>query len=156
MNDEKQTILDALYTWIHQRPRLEYGNYGEPTSYRAELRSIQKDLHHARLLLRSVELSSITAEELKAAFSAFSGRMEWDGKQLSYTTGQYWPTEYRRVVCAIAVSALWAHKRTHCMPEPTGKDAHGSPLYNGLSAGEWLRKQFRKEYGKGIQERWFN
>ncbi len=155
-NNEKQTILNALYSWIHQRPGLEYGNYGEPKSYRAELRGIQKDLHDARLLLRAVELSSITADELKEAFRAYSGRMTWDGKKLDYCTGQYWPTEYRRVVCAIAASALWAHKRAHCMPTPTGQDQYESPTYDGLSAGEWLRKKFRQEYGKGIQKRWFD
>lgn len=160
-NNEKQTILNALYAWIHQRPGLDYGNYCEPKSYRAELRSIQKDLHDARLLLRSVELSSITADELKEAFRAYSGRMTWDGKKLDYCTGQYWPTEYRRVVCAIAASALWEHKRWKCMPAPDRiehkpEDGYVPETYHGLRARDWLRMQFRKEYGKGIQERWFN
>lgn len=25
-----------------------------------------------------------------------------------------------------------------------------------LNAGQWLRRQFRREYGRGIATRWFN
>ena len=146
----KHQVLDALYAWIRQRPGLDYGNYGDPVSYRAELRQIQKDLHHARTLLRGVELSSISGEQLLAAFRAYCGRMTWRDGHLAYCTGQYWPTEYRKVVAAIAAEALWEYTRSHCMPQPVGDTAHG------LSAGEWLRQSFRKEYGKAIQSRWFD
>lgn len=165
MTNEKQRIIEALYAWIAQRPGLDYGNYGNPTSYRAEVRSIGKDLQHARQLLRAVELSGITADELKAAFSAFSGRMTWDGKQLDYCTGQYWPTEYRKVVCAIAAQALWRYKADTCMPTPTGKtyvhdeagkELYSHNLYDGKRAGDWLRRSFLREYGRSIQTRWFN
>ena len=58
----KQAIITALESWIKQRPGLEYGNYGDPVSYRAELRGITRDLQQARTLLRHVELSGITGE----------------------------------------------------------------------------------------------
>lgn len=156
----KNQLLEALYAWIRQRPGLEYGNYGDPASYRAELRGITKDLHHARQLLRSVELSSISGEELLKAFSAYGGRMTWDGNKLDYCTGQYWPTEYRKVVCAIAAEALWTHKRNHCMPQPVlmhnSETGETVERYQDLRAGDWLRRSFRREYGKAIQARWFN
>ena len=41
----KQQIIDAMRTFINQRPGLEYGNYGDRTSYQSEMRSITKDLH---------------------------------------------------------------------------------------------------------------
>ena len=47
----KQTIIDALHQWIAQRPGLEFGNYGDVSSYRAEMRSIGKDLQHARAMV---------------------------------------------------------------------------------------------------------
>jgi len=78
--DKKQAIIGALYTFIGQRPGLEYGNYGEPVSYRAEVRSIGKDLTQARQLLRYVELrASITADDiieasLRASFKREFGR----------------------------------------------------------------------------------
>jgi len=92
---DKQQIITALYAWVAQRPGLEFGNYGDVKGYRAELRSITRDLQDARTLLRAVELSGITGEELAQAFGrAYSGRLSWDGKRLDYCTGQYWPTEY--------------------------------------------------------------
>ena len=70
----KSTILAALDAWIRQRPGLEFGNYGDWTAYRSEVRSIGKDLQHARALLRYVEWhDSITAEMILNA--ARSGRL---------------------------------------------------------------------------------
>lgn len=163
--NERVNIIAALYRWIAQRPGLEFGNYGNVPAYRSELRSITKDLHHARTLIRAVELSSISAEDITRAFHrAFSGRLTWNGIALEYCTGQYWPTEYRRAVCAVMASALWEHKREHCMPAPTYKH-YGSAtdhpmqtvaLYDGKRAGDWLRAKFRQQFGRGIASRFFN
>lgn len=167
---KKQEIIAALEAFIKQRPGLEYGNYGEPRSYRAELRSIGKDLKHARELLRAVEHSAITAEQLIAAFSAaFSGRLSIKeelthvvrntpaGKiitteerrvRLDYCTGQYWPTEYRRAVCAVCASALWNFKREELNAQTDNRE------YGSL--GDEVRAYFRRSFGRGIQSRWFN
>lgn len=164
--DEREQILTALAAWIAQRPGLEYGNYGDPKSYRAELRSITKDLHQARTLLSAVRWrTSIGADELKAAFhGAFSGRLSWledkaatrasekygrGGRygKLEYCTGQYWPTEYRRAVCAVLASALWDYARANL---PDGE------IVGGVSRGDRLRNGFRKEFGRAIASRWFN
>ena len=133
-------IIAALSRFIAQRPGLEFGNYGDVTSYRAEIRSIARDLRDARALLRAVRLSGITGQALAEAFPrAFAGRLSWDGKALDYCTGQYWPTEYRRAVCAVLARALWDYYRD------------GMPPGSGLQ----LRAMFRKEYGRGIASRWF-
>lgn len=138
---ERENMLAALGAFMRQRPGLEYGNYGDPRSYRAELRSIARDLDDARRLLRSVELSSMTAETLRDAFPrAFSGRLSWDGARLSYCTGQYFPTEYRKAVCAVLARALWAHYR--------GED--------GAISADGLRAMFRRTYGRGLASRWFS
>ena len=192
MKPTKEQIIELLYAWIHQRPSLEFGNYcsgwndtAGRAAYRAEVRSIGKDLQHARQLLRAVELSSITGEDLAESFRAHSGRlslqyragkvMQWvnvsdlpadypfaDDSQfrLDYCTGQYWPTEYRRAACAVLASALWAHKRDHCMP--TGELVHNSETgetferYNGMRAGDYIRAKFRREFGRAIASRWFD
>ncbi|HEY4356011.1 MAG TPA: hypothetical protein VGN16_09710 [Acidobacteriaceae bacterium] len=196
--NERAQIIQALRTWINQRPGLDYGNYGDPVSYRAEMRSITKHLHHARALLRYVEMrESITADMLKAAFKgAFSERLQWQEEyrceecdaifwsdnnrspgttgacrcneigraphriptgrgRLDYCTGQYWPTEYRRAACAVLASAIWYWWREECMPEPTTVD-DGNKRYDNLSAGDFLRRNARREFGRGIQSRWFN
>ena len=114
----KQKIIDALYTFAQKRPQLEYSNYGDFSSYSQESRAITKDLHHARALLRKVELSGISAEELlEASKEAFSGRLEItatdDGlAKVSYCVGQYFPTEYRKAVAAVCARALWNYWKT--------------------------------------------
>ena len=137
---EKTAIVDALYQWIGQRPGLDYGNYGDPKSYRSEVRGITAQLHDARDLLRFVAQSpSITADDLKEAFGrGFSGRLSWNGTKLDYCTGQYWPTEYRAAVCGVLANALWAYFRE---PESTGDS---------------IRAAARRNFGRGIQSRWFN
>lgn len=114
---ERDAILTALDAWIRQRPGLDTRNY-DRASYAAEVRSIGRDLQDARALLRAVELRpSITAATLK---EALSGRLSWDGKRLDYTTGQYWPTEYRAAACRALSVALWSYWRD-CVPEtPAG------------------------------------
>ena len=150
MKPTKEQIIALLHAWIRQRPGLDYCNYGDPVAYRAEIRSIGKDLQHARTLLRAVELSSIPAEYLVAGFRAFSGRLslverngEW---ALYYCTGQYWPTEYRRAACAVLSSALWDYYR-----EDFANSAKGDE-----SKGDAIRREFRKMFGRGIASRWFD
>ncbi len=120
----KQEILDLLSAFVAQRPGMEWGNYGDTKAYRAEARSITRDLHDCRELLRAVETrDGISAADLKEAFKhAFSGRLslqDWKpcaaapkGRlALDYCTGQYFPTEYRKAACAVLRSALWTYWR---------------------------------------------
>ena len=125
----KQKIINALYTFANKRPGLDPRNYirdyrdseGRAT-YRAEVRSITRDLTHARALLRRVELSGISAKELlEASKEAFSGRLEItatdDGLvKVSYCVGQYFPTEYRKAVAAVCARALWNYWREDSKP----------------------------------------
>ena len=117
----KQAIIDALYTFAHKRPQLEFGNYGDVSAYRSESRAVTKDLHHARRLLRVLEMyNQITADDIiRASEHAFSGRLTInvtnDGLvNIDYCTGQYFPTEYRKAVAAICASALWTFYRDQC------------------------------------------
>lgn len=136
--NERILIIAALWQWIGQRPGLDFANYGDVKSYRAELRSITRDLHDARRLLRDVETTNISADALKDALRrSYSGRLSWDGKRLDYTTGQYWPTEYRRAACAVLASALWEHYR------------------EADDTGDSIRARFRRMYGQGMARRWF-
>ena len=183
--DKKQQIIAALHVFINQRPGLEFGNYGNVPNYRAEVRAIGKDLTQARELLRYVELrASITADDIiKASESAYSGRLvivqRDDGAvAIDYCTGQYFPTEYRRAVCAVMASVLWNWKRTQCMPAvqyavcgqnyatlTKAKLAAFSVLpaiveikshYDGKTAGDYLRASLKREFGRGMAARWFN
>jgi hypothetical protein len=148
MPNEKTQIIEALTRWIQKRPQLEYCNYGCPTAYRSESRSITRDLHHAREMLRAVSWrDSITAENLlEAARSSFSGRLSLvktdSGYAVDYCTGQYWPTEYRRAACAVLASALW--------------DRFRADLPTDRKTGDEIRRTARRELSASIARRWFN
>lgn len=144
----KETILSGLRAWIDQRPGLEYVNYGDPVSYRAELRGITRDKRDAQTLLAAVELSPVTVDQLKEGFRAYSGRLTWedDGKgggRLSYCTGQYWPTEYRKAACAVLAAALWDEAR-ESLPKDTPQP------------GNVMRARFQHLFGRSIQKRWLD
>lgn len=164
MNNDKlkQQICDALAAWIRQRPGLEFGNYGDVTSYRADARSIARDKRDAETLLVAVRNNSaITVEMiLAAAKHSFSGRLEIKVSpaeelpdvhgfrvDIDYTTGAYWCTEYRKAAAAVLAGALWSHM---------GDSIPADGEIDGQSPGDWLRNRFRKEFGSKLQRRWFN
>ena len=172
----KTKLIEDLHAWVRQRPGLEPALYIRDWSdrngletYRRESRSITKDLRQARTLLAYVETrDSITAKMiLEASKHSFSGRLTItpsdDGEKFSidYCTGQYWPTEYRRAVCAVLSSAIWDWLRDN-MPPADGMvtiDIGGKPLevesHRGQTPGDYLRAAARRELGRPIASRWF-
>ena len=167
MLTERELILANLDAFVRQRSGMDYRNYSDATSYRAEQRSITRDLHDYRALRAAVQWrDGIDAAALKEAFRAFSGRLTWNGKRMDYCTGQYFPTEYRKAACAVLASALWDYTRDKAMPDPSyvverATDPeivtlYPQDLFSGLTAGAWLRRYFRREFGRGIASRWFS
>lgn len=146
MQNRKEKLLESLHRWIAQRPGLDFANYGEISSYRSEMRSITKDRHHAEALLAAVSWREITADSIiEASKHAFSGRLTIEetpnGFSIQYCTGQYFPTEYRRAVCAVLSSALWDYWRES----------------DGFSCGaDDIRQTAKKELGRSLASRWFN
>lgn len=110
-----QKIFEALGTWIKQRPGLDKADYGiapgqQPDrkrwyegyrAYQAEVRSITADGTRARKALAEARRMKPEPGLLIDSFRAFSGRLSWDGEKLKYTTGQYWPTEYRKAAASV-------------------------------------------------------
>lgn len=150
---DRETILNALAQWIQQKPGLDRRDYGDMrdansrSAYNDDSYKITRQLRDAKILLAAVRDSSITAEELEATFPrAYAGRLEWNGKELEYTTGQYWPTEYRAAACAVLAAALWAHHRDEYTAAAKGKE----------SPGDAIRRKFRNRFGRDIQSRWFD
>jgi hypothetical protein len=167
----KDQILALLDAFMRQRSGMEFANYGDIKSYRSEQRSITKDLHDARELLRYVtHCDGITADMLREAFRAYSGRLTLTTSSkglpaLDYCTGQYFPTEYRRAVCAVLAAAIWEYYREHELPHGSTQGATNEgaslwyPLDNGkprVSAGDWLRTTLAREFGRSIGNRWFS
>lgn len=73
-------------------------------------------------------------------------RVEGERVRIDYCTGQYFPTEYRRAVCRVLASALWAHTR----------DTISGEVLAGRSPGDRIRKYFRTWFGRTIASRYFN
>lgn len=160
----KAALMAALYAFTAQRSGIDWQNYGgSREAFMGDYRPILRNGKTARRLLRYVELcGSISAADIMAAAnSAYSGRLAFvvkdDGAKVGvdYTTGQYFPTEYRRAVCAVAAAAIWAYWRASCMPEAEIA-ADGSRSYRGKSAGDYLRAMARREFGRGVAAVWFN
>jgi hypothetical protein len=173
MDNRKEAICNALAAFIRQRPGLEFGNYGSLTSYRAEQRRIARDKQDAETLLAYVRgCVGITADALiEASRGAYSGRLSIVvdagpgvtltayadnalGRpiRINYCTGQYFPTEYRRAVCAVLASAIWAHVRDKCMPAPETyrvewADGSTSPVLSPEEVDAYIAK--RKDTGGG-------
>jgi hypothetical protein len=156
----KTAIIAALDSWIRQRPGLEYGNYGDWTAYRSEMRSIGKDLQHARAMLNYVAWhDSITADMiLDAASGRLSIVIEGDKVTIEYCTGQYWPTEYRPAVCRLLSTVIWHWLRDN-MPKPVhmhnSETGENVDRIDGLRIGDYLRRQAGRELGASIARRWF-
>lgn len=164
MDTRKKAIIEALTRFAEQRPGLDFRNYGSVPTFRSEQRAIARDLREARVLLRAAALDNrVTADGLlEAARSAFSGRLSIEGDyefaigdiRIDYCVGQYWPTEYRKAVCAVLASALWYAAREEITAD-RANDAHGT-MYQHASVGDALRAHFRRRFGAPIQRRWFN
>lgn len=142
----RDNIIEALYSWIRQRPGLDPRSYisdwrdtAGRAAYRSDSRSITTQLHHARAMLRYIELRpSITGAMLQAALDQ-SSRLSYSADEgLDYVTCQYWSMEYRAAACRVMASAIWDWLRTDD------------------STGESIREAARRELGATIARRWFS
>jgi hypothetical protein len=159
MELRKQMMITALRAFVAQRPGLEFGNYGDVSAYRSEMRGITRDLHIARTLFQAIEWrDSITADMLDEALKGSritlvqvtTDAQTVDHYDVNYTTGQYFPVEYRAAVCRVLASALWAWLRDTSMPD----DARLEALKQ--SPGDYLRANFKREFGRTIASRFFS
>jgi hypothetical protein len=121
-NGTPPALIAALVDYAAQNPGLDprdygydpadFGRYSDPhwrEAYQGDSRTITRQWHDVKAALRECYLLDVTNEDiLAAAPQAFSGRLEItpDGK-ISYTPGQYPPTEYRAAVAAVLRRAAW-------------------------------------------------
>jgi hypothetical protein len=109
-------VFEIFRRFINQRPGLEPRNYLSDwrdkegrRAFNSENRSIQQDGRRARAALSLALAYPFTPENAQAlidATGAFSGRLQiifelGKGFSLDYTTGQYWPTEYRKAAAVV-------------------------------------------------------
>lgn len=148
---KKETMIKALRAFIAQRSGIDFRNYqsgdwkASREAFMGDYRPILRAGRDARVLLAAVSgRDGITADHLKEASRAFCGRLQFVEPKtgdvfVDYTTGQYFPTEYRNAACAVLATALWDYARSQ-----------------GYETGNDIRKWARGEFGRGIASRWFN
>jgi len=100
------SIFQAFTKWINQRPGLDARNYGFDRNgiraYKQELASIARDKKRAIAALGEAMGYTYHPAAMKDALNrAFSGRLSWIDGEFQYTTGQYWPTEYRKAAASV-------------------------------------------------------
>lgn len=137
-------MIEALLRFINQRSGIDPRDYGSSReAFNGDYRPMLKHGRQARQMLREVELrDSITSQSLLQASRAYSGRLQFredDGKvSIEYTTGQYFPTEYRAAACAVLAQCLWDYWSPDC------------------KTGDEIRKTAARNLGRGIAKTWFN
>lgn len=147
---KKQAIIAAIRAFVSQRSGIDFRNYqcgdwkASRKAFMGDYRPILQAGRDARVLLSAVSgRDGITAKDIVEGTRAYSGRLqlvERDGAvAVDYTTGQYFPTEYRQAACAVLATVLWHYA-----------------LSQGYENGNAIRKWARAEFGRGIANRWFN
>lgn len=124
-----QNALSQLIAFANQRPGLDFADYGDSRAYRSESREITKDLHDFRELLEiAIDRIPDLSDKIFNYLSKSSGRLTiTDGGAIEYTTGQYFPTEYRPAACRVLRDIIWASYRDEVeqnTPNPVYKDGH--------------------------------
>lgn len=141
------TAVHSLVNFANTRPGLDFANYGDVKLYRAESRSITRDLHDVRELASVARYLCTDQEVLDAARG---GRVEIEpyandtgaGWRVSYTAGQYYAVEYRAAVARVLASAIWK--------------ALAREVGNRPDACAQIRRRARAELSRSVARRFFN
>jgi transcription termination factor NusB len=138
--------IDTLRKFAHQKPGLEFCNYGDVRIYRREMNEITKDLHDFRELLSyAIQRVNNLDDKIKAYLERSSGRLTIDEKgHLQYITGQYFPTEYRPAAARVLADIIWADYRDEKRADGTNVYETGHDIRKALS--KWLSRRIMKYY----------
>lgn len=147
---DRQHIIDSLRKHINSRSGMDWRNYGDRASAMQDYKRILRDGKDARALLRVVELSSMTAQELLAGFRAYGGRLSYDPDHgCDYCAGQYYATEYRAAACAVLAQAIGQAVRDDAI-----EHRRQNPITLGTPR-QALESYAKRNLGRAIANRWF-
>lgn len=151
MNDTTHaTPIAALLAYANRRPGLEFGNYGDAPAYRSESRRIAGDLKRVARAADEFAMAHGTDADLLDATRGGRLTLEHsDGAyRVDYTTGQYWPTEYRPAVARVLESATSAAKQRAAAANP--------PFYPGWIGLRELAMSQLEGLNHEIGHNWFS
>ena len=140
----KLEILNALEDFTMQRPGLIFADYGDVAMYRRDYREhCEKPLRDFRAMLDALRWrDSVDADSLSQAIRETNRLDMLDDGTLDYTPGQMGATEYRHAACNALSRALWNYWREDT-PE-------------GMTPREHITRNARREFGRGIANRYFD
>ena len=141
----KTDILDAMATFANQRPGLNFADYGDATLYRRDYnKHCARPLHDFRAMLSAIRWrDSLDADALSQAIRETNRLDILDDGSFEYTPGQMGATEYRHAACIALSRALWNYWR-------------GDALDAGRKPREYITRNARAEFGRGIADRYFD
>ena len=140
-------IVEKLVKFVNQKPGLDFSNYGDVSSYRAESRGITADKHDFFELLSMAQrrIDNFPAV-LEKELTQTNGRLTLENGKLQYITGQYFCTEYRPAANRVLVSLIWNSYRDE-------KHADGSNVY---ADGHSIRKAIKRNLSRRVSRLYFN
>jgi hypothetical protein len=139
--------VELLVKFVNQKPGLEFANYGDLSSYRAESREITADKHDFfELLAMAQRRINNFPETLESYLGKNSGRLTLENGNLQYITGQYFCTEYRPAANRVLASLIWNNYRDE-------KHADGSNVY---ADGPAIRKAIKRSLSRRVSRLYFN
>jgi len=168
---DTSAVFETLRKWINKRPGLDKADYGiapgqEPNrvrwyegfhAWQQEMRSISADGTRARKALReAMGLLPANPAILADSFRAFSGRLEWKGDHLSYCTGQYFPTEYRKAAAAVLETyiAAWKQAQNEVSPKTFTYTSMSDVIEANKAIGNhWFDKSSMRFFNTKIESR---
>lgn len=109
-------LLQKLSDFVDQRPGFNFDDYGDISYYRQDYNYCLKQKRMYESML-SVCYKVMYREEIERRIlqqyskDAAGGRLVWDTEkqQWEYTTGQYFPTEYRGAAARILWNIFWRY-----------------------------------------------
>jgi hypothetical protein len=146
----KTTLCDMVRKFIDQRSGMDFREYGnDRAAFMSDYRPMLRNGRDARRLLAFVEgREDITADDILTTTSG-NGRLEFfyagGGVRLEYTTGQYFPTEYRAAACSMLAILAW---------QALDRDLGDTDPENG--AADAIRRRAGRIFGRGIASRFFS
>jgi hypothetical protein len=153
----------ALADFAYQRSGIEPGNYYQTwqdragvKAYREEVRSIQADMKRFKRALDVAGAEGVTDREvLDAAPHAFSGRLEWRTNAMpghwEYTTGQYFPTEYRKAAATVLEVAINIVRRSRPAAEQRVTTIAELEALNERNGGHFFESQTIRFFNSRIE-----
>jgi len=141
---DKPTLCRIIRKFIDQRSGIDPREYSDRSSFLSDYRPMLQAGRDARILLAYVSArDSITADDILHTTSG-NRRLEWiysgDSPRLEYTTGQYFPTEYRAAACSMLAGLVFRY---------LADDYEADQAEN-------VRKAAGRIFGRGIARRWFS